>query len=147
MGKCSNAIFPKVRVGTCYLSQDILILGHSRWSVCSFGLMASPSGHSIEVNCLPLTFDRIEIERLGMGPIVSFAKMHRMIWNMPYLAQHVTSRDLDLRSNFEIDLFRSTCTYFDAFRREEQDAAKIMSLAFLVKRLFAKNRFCKKALF
>ena len=66
---------------------------------------------------------------------------------MTYLAQQVTSRDLDLRSSSDIDLLRSTRTYFDAFRREEQDAAKIMSLAFLVLKLFAKNRFCKKALF
>ena len=28
--------FPKVRVRTCYLSQDILISGHSRSPVCSF---------------------------------------------------------------------------------------------------------------
>ena len=46
---------------------------------------------------------------------------------MTYMAQHVTSRDLELRSNSDIDFLRSACTYFDAFRREEHDAAKIMS--------------------
>ena len=34
--------FPKVKVGTCYWSQDILNLGHSRWPVCSFDPMTSP---------------------------------------------------------------------------------------------------------
>ena len=94
-----------------------------------------------------LTFDRIEIERCEWSRSVSFAKTHRMICNMTYLDQHVTPRDLDLGPNFEIDLFRSTCAYFDALRREEYDAAKIMPLAFLVQKLFAKNRCCKKAPF
>ena len=40
---------------------------------------------------------------------------------------------LDLRSNFDIDLFMSTCIYFDAFRPEEHDCVQNMSLAFLVK--------------
>ena len=90
-----------------------------------------------QIRVLPLTFDRIEIERWEWAQYVSFAKTHRMICNMTYLVQHVTSRDLDLRSNFEIDLFRSTCSYFDAFRREENDAGKIRYLAFLVQKLFA----------
>ena len=64
--------------------------------------------------------------------------------NMTYLAHHVTSCDLDLRSDFDIDLFRSTCTYFDAFRREEHDAAKIMSLALLVQKVFAKTSLKKR---
>ena len=46
MGKCSYAAFPKVRVATCYLCQDIPTLGHSRWPVCSFDPMTPPSGHS-----------------------------------------------------------------------------------------------------
>ena len=56
-----------------------------------------------------------------------------------------STRDLDLRSNSDIDLLkRSMCTYFDASRREEYDAAKIISLAFLVQKLFAKDHFGKK---
>ena len=89
----------------------------------------------------PLTFDGIEIKRWEWSQSVSFSKTNGMICNMTYLVQHVTSLDLDLRSNFEIDVFRSTCRYFDAFRREEHDAAKILALAFLVQKLFAKNRF------
>ena len=34
--------------------------------------------------------------------------------SMTYLAQHVTSCDLGLRSNSDIDLLRSKCPYFDA---------------------------------
>ena len=58
---------------------------------------------------------------------------------MTYLAQPVTSRDLDLWSNSGIDLLRSTCTYFDAFRREEHDAAKIISPAFVVQKVIRKK--------
>ena len=87
---------------------------------------------SFEVICgqirfLCLIFDRIEIECWEWAQSVAFAKTHRLICDMTYLAQHVTSHDLDLRSNFEIDLFRSTGTYFDAFRREERDAARGLS--------------------
>ena len=39
--------FPKVRVRMCYLSRDILILGHSRWLVCGFDPMICPSGVSV----------------------------------------------------------------------------------------------------
>ena len=39
------SFFPEARVGTCYLSQDILTSGHSRWLVCSFDPMTSPLGH------------------------------------------------------------------------------------------------------
>ena len=56
----------------------------------------------------------------------------------------MSSSDLDMMPNFEIDLFRSTCAYFDAFRREEHDAAKTTSLAFLIQKLFAKKTFLQK---
>ena len=56
------------------------------------------------IRFLPLTFDRMEIERWGWFQCISLARTHRLICNMTYLAWHVTSRDLDLRSNFNIDL-------------------------------------------
>ena len=96
------------------------------------------------IRVLPLTFDRIVIERWEWSQCVSIAQTHRLICNMTYLARQLTSRDLDLRSNFDIDLLRSICTYFDASRHQEHDSAKIMSVAFLVQKLFAKNHFCKK---
>ena len=91
------------------------------------------------IRFLPLTFDRIEIERWRWSQCVSLAQTHRLICNMTYLARHVTSRDLDLRSNSDIDLLRSKCTYFDVSWRQEHDAAKILSVAFLVQKLFAKK--------
>ena len=74
-----------------------------------------------------------------MGPICFFCKDASIDMQHDLLG---STRDLDLMPNFEIGLFRSTCTYFDAFRRQEHDAAKIMSLAFLVQKLYTKNRFC-----
>ena len=84
------------------------------------------------IRFLPLTFDRIEIEQWGWSQCVSLAQTHRLICNMTYLFRHVTSRHLDLRSNSDIGLLRSLCIYFDVSRRVEHNAAKIMSLAFLV---------------
>ena len=37
---------PKLRVGTCYSSQDVLILGHSQWPVCGYDPVTSMLGHS-----------------------------------------------------------------------------------------------------
>ena len=38
--------FSNVRVGTCYLSEDVPTLGHSRWPVLSFDPLTPLSGHS-----------------------------------------------------------------------------------------------------
>ena len=53
-------------------------------------------------------------------------------------------RDLDLRSNFDLDLSRSTCICFDASWQEEHDGVRIIPIAFLVQKLFAKKRFLSK---
>ena len=68
-----------------------------------------------------------------------------MICNMIYVAKNVTSLDLDLSSKSDIDLLRLTCTCFDAFRREEYDAAKIVFLASLIQKLFVKKHLSKKS--
>ena len=104
--------FPKVRLGTSYLSQDILTLGHSRWPLCNFDPMTPPLEHlrSYEVTFfLPLTFDRIEIERWWWSRYVSLVQTHRLIFDMTYLSRHVTSRGLDPRSHSDIDLLISIC--------------------------------------
>ena len=53
-------------------------------------------------------------------------------------------RDLDLRSNFDLDFSRSPCICFDASRREKHDGAKLISLRHLVKKIFVKNHFPRK---
>ena len=142
--------FPNVRVGTCYISQNILTMGHSRWPMCSFDPMTLHSGHSGflwgHIRFLPLTFDRIKIERWGWTQYVPLAQTHRLICNMTYFSRHVTSRDLDMRSNSDIDLLRYICIYFDLSRREEYDTGKIISLAFILQKLFVKNHFCKNTI-
>ena len=59
------------------------------------------------IHFLPLTFDRIEIERWWWSQCVSLVQTHRLVCNMAYLARQVTSRELDHGSYSEIDLFRS----------------------------------------
>ena len=49
--------------------------------------------------------------------------------------------DLDLRSNFEIDLSRSWCTCFVAPWRGKHDGVKINALSLIAKKLFAKTVF------
>ena len=100
---------PNVRGKSSYMYQDWLAPGHSRWPIYRFDPMISPSGHSrsYEVKCVffPMTFDRIRLEHWGWFSCVSLTETHRQICNMTYLGHHVTSRDLDLRSNFGIIFF------------------------------------------
>ena len=152
MGKCSYAVFFESTSGNLlFMSRYSYIrpLSVTRMQFWpddfSFRSLEVIWGH---IRVLPLFFDRIEIERWGWSQCVSLAQTHRMICSMTYLARHVTSRDLDLRSNSDIDLLRSKCTYFDASWRQEHDAAKNMSLTFLVQILFAKkNIFAKRRYF
>ena len=144
------AVFPKLRVGTCYSSQDILTLGHSRWPVCSFNpddlFFGSFEVIWGDIHFLLLTFDRTEIEHWEWSQCVCLAQTHRLICNMTYLAREVTSGDLDLRITSDINLLRATCAYFDVTRREEHVSAKCMSLALSVQKLFAIS-FRKKSYF
>ena len=88
--------------------------------------------------------DREDTEHCKWSQCVSYAWTHRLTWNMTCLADHVTSRNLDLRSNLDIELLRLTCIYFDASRRKEHDGLQIMSLVFLVQKLIAKKTFLPK---
>ena len=73
----------------------------------------------------PLTFDRIEIEQCGWSQCISLAGTHRLICNMTYLGQDVTSSDLDLRSNFDLD-FPRTHVYIST-RVDEGNTTDLLS--------------------
>ena len=55
-----------------------------------------------------------------------------------------SGHDLDLRSNFQNDLSRSTNSSFDASRREEHDAGKSNVMALLSQKLLPKKTFFVK---
>ena len=44
---------------------------------------------------------------MGLSKCVSLAKTHWLICNITYLVHYATSRDLDLGSDFDLDLSRS----------------------------------------
>ena len=110
----------------------------------SFGSFEVIWGH---IHVFPLTVDRIEIKRWGWSQCVSLAQTHWLICNVTYLARHVTSRHLWPEAKFWHWPFRVNMYIFLLSRREEHDAAKTMSLAFLGQKLFAKTHFYKRALF
>ena len=56
-------------------------------------------------------------------------------------------RDLDLRSNFDLDLSRSCYTCFDASWRGKHHGVKIIALLFQTRKLSPKNCFIKNAVF
>ena len=58
-----------------------------------------------------------------------------------------SSRDLDLRSNFDLDLSRSCYTCFDAPWRGKHDGVKIIALSFQTQKLSLKTVSLKNAVF
>ena len=65
---------------------------------------------------LSLTFDRIKIDRaLEMVPMCSFRRDESTDLQHDHLVHHVTSHDLYLRSNSDLDILSSTC--IPMFRR------------------------------
>ena len=107
------------------------------------------------IRFLPLAFDRIweylsmKWDReLGMVPMC-FSRTDA--WTDMQHDLFGSTRDPtwpDVRSNSDINISRSKCTYFDVSWLQEHDCSKIMSLAFLGQKLFAKKLFlCKKKLF
>ena len=86
-----------------------------------------------------------ELQTREWSHCVRLVKTHRLICNMTYLGQHVTSRDLDLRSNFDMT-FKVTSYIFRPAWREKNDGAWIRTLARLVWKLFSKTFLPKKTI-
>ena len=80
-----------------------------------------------------------------MDPKCFLALTHRLVCNMTYLFRDVTSRDLDLGSNSEIDLLRSICIYVDASRREEHDACQNSVSSFLSSKVICEKSLSQKS--
>ena len=68
---------------------------------------------------------------------VRLVKMHRLICNMTYLGQHVTSRDLDLGLNFDLT-FQRHQVHFSTRLDERNRMLLELRLTFLVQKLFTK---------
>ena len=88
---------------------------------------------------LGISFDWIEIQTRSLYHCVCFVKAHRLICNMTYMNQHMTLTRDDLRSNFEIDLSRSSSICFEPARRAKHIDVKIMFLPSILQYLFTKN--------
>ena len=96
---------------------------------------------------LGITFDWIEIQTRGLYHCVCFVKAHRLICNMTYMNQHMTLTWDDLRSNFEIDLSRSSSICLEPAWRTKHIDVKIMVLSLILQDLFTKNYFHIKRYF
>ena len=82
-------------------------------------------GHSTSPTVfLPITWDPNEIETWDWCHCVCLRKAHRMMYNWTYLDHRVTLPWLDLRSDFDIDLWRSDYTWFDAPCRDKHNRSQ-----------------------
>ena len=91
-----------------------------------------------------ITHDWKELQAWAWCHCACIDTTNRLMCNMSYLDQYLTSDDLDLGSHKGLTLLRSSCTWFDAPWREKHIGTRIMPLAFLVQKLLAKNVFGKK---
>ena len=82
----------------------------------------------------------------GMGVVPLCVSRRDTSTDMQHYLRRSTC-DLDLRSYIDPDLSRSLCICFYAPCQEEHDGVRVMPLAFLARKLFAKNVFAKKAVF
>ena len=75
MGKCSNALFPKVRIRMCFLFYNFLILGHLEDPYAFLTgkpLLRAIRGHRLN-SFLSLIFDIMEVQYWGWFQCVSLA--------------------------------------------------------------------------
>ena len=108
--------------GSMLIISRFLIVGSSRWHMRSFDLMTAPSGHFEVIlgqKCFSSNLWMNRDRDLGWSQCISLAEIHQLACNISYSGQHVTLRNLDLRSNFSYDVLRSICASFDAFRWEK----------------------------
>ena len=82
----------------------------------------------------------------GMGVVSLWLYCHNEStdMSMSYLGQHLTPRNLDLRSNIDLTILKSSCIWFDAPWREKHGSTRIKPIAFLVGKSFAKKCFWQK---
>ena len=78
---------------------------------------------------------RIKISRNGKRHRVRLVNALLMICGMTHFVTFGSSRDLDLRSNVQVDLWGSKSTPLDASRREEHDGATDKSVSRLDQKL------------
>ena len=64
-----------------------------------------------------------------------------MMYSLTYLGHRVTLPWLDLRLNFDLDLWRSNYAWFDVPWRDKHDRVTIVVLSFKTKTLSSKNHF------
>ena len=83
----------------------------------------------------------MELETWDRRQSVPLTKAHQVICDMTYLGHLVTFRVLDWRSNFEVDLLRSKCAWFNSSRRDKHDATTIMAVTFKMKKCIREKLF------
>ena len=130
---------PHLPIRPSYFIMNWVILGYRWWSRCKFWSMTLIEviwGHvtSSEVTnrLWLLPRDWKELQAWAWCHCARIVTTNRLICNMSYLGQHLTSGDLDLSSYIDLTLLRSSCVWFDAPWREEHAGTRIKPLSFLV---------------
>ena len=138
--------FPHLRIRTSYFIMNWVMLRYCWWSRCKFcsvTLIEVIWGHKTSSEVTNrfwlITHDWKELHTSAWCHFACIVTTNPLICNMIYLVQHLTSDDLDLRSNIDLTLLRSSCAWFNAPWRDEHAGTRIRPLAFLVQKLFAKK--------
>ena len=131
-------------MGSVQIFQDHTIGGHLWWWRYNFSSVASARSSEVTkgllwffINCALQNEDRD-------------VKQAPMCFSCPYASNDIrndlfqTYHDLDLRSNFQIDLLRSSYISFEPAWWEKYNGAKILTLASIDKAWWAKAHFLEK---
>jgi len=131
-------------IGSVFFIQNHVILAHFRWSRCNFSSVIFTRSSEVfrghqqwfaytswlkrdsDEQLTPLCFARLAASRL---------------------MQHGSPNDLDLSSNFEIDLTRSPSMWFKAPWRDKHDVVKIIVLSFVNTKFFRKTNSTQNCIF
>ena len=98
-------------------------------------------GHQ-NVFFLPLASHRKEWQYRAWSQCVQLIKPHRMVYILTLIVKMYT---IELKSPFDLDLMRSSYSYFDTYQREDLDGAIIFALARLVQKLLGKKPLSSSA--
>ena len=143
---------PQLRIRSRNFIMKWVVLGYCSWSRSKYWsvtfikvIWGRMTSFEITNKFMLIIHEWEELQTRAWSHCLRLVKTHRLICNSTYLGQHVTSRNLDLWSNFDLK-FQShqVCTCFDAPWQEEHDDAWIKPLACLVQKIFAKKLFCQK---
>ena len=135
---------PSQRISKAQIFQNHVLLGHSWWPKVKCWSVTTLKSSEVTRGHQQFFADNLRLRRARDMKVVSMCLSRQYASTDMQLGSR---RDLDLRSNFELDSSRSCYTCFEAYWQGEHDGVKIIALSFQTHTLSSKNCFAQKCRF